>query len=89
MLTIEPKNKTVDDRLPCNIVVDGEVVGELEFFIEGDLLWHACIELGMGWVQIYGFGKTRAEAIVNAIRRGREQATLKLRLIDELEGKIG
>ena len=91
--TATPKKENTE-HLPCDIVVDGKVVGDLtpRLNCDGAVRWHACINLrnvehNAGLLQ--GHGATHEEAIREAIKRGRRDAAAYARLTEEFAASVG
>lgn len=80
-------------ELEENVVVGGEVVGWIKKKRETERYgsrYHSGFDLGGGSrMLIQGHGDTKEEAIIQAIKGGKDDAARLLAAISELENKLG
>lgn len=76
-------------RTSEKIIIGGEVVGDVKISNRDATRFHASLENnGTLCCLLQGFGKTKEEAIVDALNKGRDEARITLQYIEELEAAL-
>lgn len=74
-------------KIKEKILVDGVVVGEVVESCAGGSRFHACLKVPrLLCYLLQGYGGTKEEALLDALRRGRSEANAALQYIDDIEG---